>query len=120
RLTQLLREHSRVPEAPGPLQTHADLISSIVNAGAFKDICDGLLDLQNHEDAWLQQAAANLQHGAPGTVRLAYTLQERAGLYSLADVFRMEYVVSLHCGAEGDFQEGIRALLIDKDRSPKW
>jgi hypothetical protein len=39
---------------------------------------------------------------------------------SLAEIFRLEYVVSLHCAARADFAEGIRALIIDKDRQPKW
>ncbi len=32
----------------------------------------------------------------------------------------MEYIVSLHCATHTDFAEGIRALLIDKDKSPRW
>jgi len=28
--------------------------------------------------------------------------------------------VSLHCAARPDFSEGVRALIIDKDRQPKW
>ncbi|MNV87067.1 3-hydroxyisobutyryl-CoA hydrolase [compost metagenome] len=51
---------------------------------------------------------------------MGYELQRRAATLSLADTFRLEYLVSLHCAAHGDFAEGIRALLIDKDRNPKW
>lgn len=29
-------------------------------------------------------------------------------------------MVALHVAAHGDFAEGIRALLIDKDRQPRW
>ncbi len=32
----------------------------------------------------------------------------------------MEYNVAVNCCAHGQLQEGIRALLIDKDRSPRW
>lgn len=39
---------------------------------------------------------------------------------SLADCFRMEANMSCRCGESGEFQEGVRALLIDKDMSPKW
>ena len=39
---------------------------------------------------------------------------------SLAEVFRLEFVVSLHCAARPDFVEGIRALIIEKDQKPQW
>jgi len=35
-------------------------------------------------------------------------------------VFRMELTMSVNCAKRGHFKEGVRALLIDKDRSPKW
>ena len=41
-------------------------------------------------------------------------------LRSLDDVFRAEYIAALACAAHGDFAEGIRALLIDKDKRPRW
>lgn len=39
---------------------------------------------------------------------------------SLAQVFRMEYTAMLQRAAGSDFREGVRALLIDKDMSPRW
>ena len=68
----------------------------------------------------MQKAAATFLAGSPGSARLSFTLLERARLLSLADVFRQEYIATLHCGVQGDLQEGIRALLIDKDRQPRW
>ena len=32
----------------------------------------------------------------------------------------MEWGVAIECAASGTFTEGIRAVLIDKDRNPKW
>lgn len=58
--------------------------------------------------------------GSPGSARLSFELLRRVRLMSLADVFRQEYIVSLQCGVHGDLQEGIRALIIDKDKQPKW
>jgi hypothetical protein len=51
---------------------------------------------------------------------LAYELQRRSAGQDLAAIYRLEYIVALHCAAHGDFAEGIRALLIDKDRNPQW
>jgi hypothetical protein len=68
----------------------------------------------------LQAAQKTLAAGAPGSARLAFELQRRSAGQDLASVYRLEYIVALHCAAHGDFAEGIRALLIDKDRNPQW
>lgn len=35
-------------------------------------------------------------------------------------MFQLEWGVAIECAAQGNFQEGIRAVLIDKDRNPQW
>ena len=39
---------------------------------------------------------------------------------SLEQVLYLETNVAVHCAANPDFKEGVRALLIDKDRNPQW
>ena len=39
---------------------------------------------------------------------------------SLEQVLYLETNVAVHCAANPDFKEGVRALLIDKDRHPQW
>lgn len=39
---------------------------------------------------------------------------------SLADCFRQELVIVSLALRDGDFQEEVRAYLIDKDRRPNW
>ncbi len=120
-LRALLLAHKPAQDLPaGPLQTHYQLIRQACDGTDFQQICSNITVLANHEDKWLQRAAATFAAGAPGSARLCFALLDRVRLLSLADVFREEYVVTLQCGVQGDFQEGIRALLIDKDKQPKW
>ena len=39
---------------------------------------------------------------------------------SLADCFRMELNLIHGCFDQGDFVEGIRAVLVEKDNRPRW
>ncbi|AYR22568.1 enoyl-CoA hydratase/isomerase family protein [Herbaspirillum rubrisubalbicans] len=105
--------------AASNLRSHFDLIESLCRRPTLPEIVEGILALQT-DDAWLNKAQATLRAGAPGSAWLGYALQKRVRPLSLAEVFRLEFVVSLHCAARPDFVEGIRALIIDKDQKPQW
>src|SRR3546814_578974 len=121
RLAHLLLElQAPTPLPPGPLQKNHALIRQACGQRDFEAICAAIAAWADHEDPWLKRAATTFKAGSPGSARLSYSLLQRVQLLSLAEVFRQEYIVSLQCGVHGDLQEGIRALLIDKDKQPKW
>ncbi len=106
--------------AMGPLQQHLSLIHACCVGSDLNKIVAALMALTEHSDPWLQRAAKTLGAGSPGSARLTYTLLKRVKHLSLADAYRFEWVAGLMCASHGDFAEGIRALLIDKDKQPKW
>ena len=118
--TLLFSQKPQSTEEPGPLQRHYEMIRHACGGTDFNAVCTAIQSWEDHSDPWLQRAARTFSKGAPGSARLSFTLLHRVRLWSLADVFREEYIVSLQCGVQGDFQEGIRALLIDKDKKPAW
>jgi enoyl-CoA hydratase/carnithine racemase len=107
-------------QALRPLETHFDEIRQACDGVDYETVCRNIEAWSSHEDPWLQRAAKTFKAGSPGSARLSFTLLRRVRLWSLADVFREEYIVSLQCGVQGDLQEGIRALIVDKDKQPKW
>jgi len=117
-LTHLLRGFEFLPE-PGPARRHLDRVNAVCSLGALAEIVSSITGAL-HEDPWLAQAAATLAAGSPSSAGLAYELQRRMRHASLAEVFRVELVASMHCAARPDLAEGIRALIIDKDRKPRW
>ena len=76
--------------------------------------------LADDPDPWLAQAGATFAKGSPTSAALSFELQRRARDLSLADVFRLEYQAAIGCSVHHDFAEGVRALLVDKDRNPRW
>lgn len=78
---------------------------------------------------WARETAALLRLRSP--LMLAVTLEQvrRGRSMGLADTLRMERDMMRHCfytthlgrsGAASETVEGIRALVIDKDRKPRW
>jgi enoyl-CoA hydratase/carnithine racemase len=119
RLTDALRSVSIAQHDAGPAQRHEETINNVCSFSAPLEIITAVLELRS-EDPWLVEAVATLEAGSPSSARLGLAMQAAAKDQSLAEVFRMELIASMHCAARPDLAEGIRALLIDKDRRPRW
>ena len=110
------------------LAQHWSAIQHLMNGGGLGDI-DALLqsdealtqlDADFAADSWTQRAVATYRHGCPVTAALTYALYHKVTDLSLEQVLYLEANVAVHCAANPDFKEGVRALLIDKDRNPQW
>ncbi|MCP3751239.1 enoyl-CoA hydratase/isomerase family protein [Pseudomonas sp. SBB6] len=93
---------------------------------ALLDVADpvcawrAIAQLRNHADPLLAKAAQTMLEGCPLTAHLVWEQIQRARHLSLAQVFQMEYTMSLNCCQHPEFSEGVRARLIDKDQKPRW
>lgn len=103
-----------------PLREHFDRIETLIGHDGLAGIGARLTALANDADPWLAAAGRTFAGGAPSSAHLAWALWQRVPRLSLAEVFRLEYLASVACTVHGDFAEGVRALLIDKDRKPRW
>jgi enoyl-CoA hydratase/carnithine racemase len=119
-VSEVLDEFALKDLTIGPLRTHFDLIQRACSGYELERIAIKVAALAEHEDPWLSRAGKTYLAGCPASARLAWILWRCARQLSLADVFRMEWGVAIECAASGSFQEGIRAVLVDKDRNPKW
>ena len=69
---------------------------------------------------WLQAAADYVAQGCASSAGLHWLLMQRCRYASLEEVLNLEHTVASHCVTRADFLEGVRALLIDKDKQPRW
>jgi enoyl-CoA hydratase/carnithine racemase len=88
-------------------------------SGDYAATIAGLRGLVGEND-WVDGGVATLEKGCPVTAGIVVEQLHRARDMKLADMFRMEMVIGTHCARNRDFAEGVRALLIDKDRTPAW
>ncbi|TDR56600.1 enoyl-CoA hydratase/carnithine racemase [Halomonas ventosae] len=116
----VLDDHEDRGQAPaGQVWPHLDHLQALVGrvdaATAVKRILRDTTD-----DGWLAANRARLEAGCPMSAQLVWRMLERHAHTSLADAFRDELGLSVQCCRQGDFVEGVRALLVDKDKAPRW
>ena len=88
---------------------------------AGKDLREILDTLQASDSVLSQRITKALNPNAPLAMAAAVALIEKArGFDSIEPALIHEYRFVHRIVAQGDFREGIRAAIIDKDKSPKW
>jgi enoyl-CoA hydratase/carnithine racemase len=69
---------------------------------------------------WAEETAKVMRSRSPTLLSVTLRQLQRGASMSLADCFRMELGMAAHSFEQGDFLEGVRAVLIDKDNKPRW
>jgi enoyl-CoA hydratase/carnithine racemase len=121
-LSRILRRFAADAAASRPasnVKSHAEAIQRLTEGDSLAEVAAAITAYRG-DDAWLKKAAAALAAGSPSSAALVWELWQRARHMGLAEVFRLELIVSLQCCEHPDFAEGVRALLVDKDNQPQW
>jgi len=103
----------------GNVAEHFDIIQDLTDRDNFYQIVDAITSLET-DDQWLQRASAGLAHGSPISASNIYQALEKTLHMSLAEVFQFELMLATNIVRHPEFAEGVRALLIDKDKNPRW
>lgn len=80
------------------------------------------LDSESRDEyaAWAVRTAQVLRSRSPTMLSVTAEQLRRARSMTLAECFRMELGMVQRCFEHGDFVEGIRAVIVDKDNAPRW
>jgi len=88
---------------------------------ALPEIIAGLACQEDPRYAeWAARTADILRKRSPLAACATRELLLRGRRLDLADCFRMELAVVVQSFTRGDFIEGVRALIVDKDNAPNW
>ncbi|MDN6296781.1 MAG: enoyl-CoA hydratase/isomerase family protein [Halomonas sp.] len=104
---------------PMPAAEHAELMRDLMDHDTVEQQVAAILALET-DDPWLGRARQTLAHGSAVSVKVIDAQLTRTRHMSLAQVFRSELALSVQCCRQGDLAEGVRALLVDKDRTPQF
>jgi enoyl-CoA hydratase len=77
--------------------------------------------LAEHADPHARAAAAEIERRSPLSVAVTLeALRRSVGFAALADQYEQELCLAVRMATGAEFAEGVRAQLIDRDRSPRW
>ena len=107
-----------VAAPPAAITRHIDRINRLFASDRYEDI---LAALEADGGEWAEKELAALHSKSPQTCKVALRqLKEGAVMHDFAAEMAQEYAIGSRVVQMHDFIEGVRALIIDKDNSPKW
>ena len=117
RLDGILGTLSETPPASKIVETLVQ-INHHFASNAFEDI---LASLEGDASEWAMKELTTLRTKSPQTCKVALRqLSESLKLTDFVDNMAMEYRIASRVLVRPDFAEGVRAVIVDKDNSPKW
>ncbi len=120
--TNLLNEYFKTLNKPvmsSPVKEHSLFATKLLKIKSVKEF-DELLFKESANDEWLSLGYKSFKAGSPTSAMIIFEQLKKGKDFSLEQVFYSELNLSVHFSLNHDFPEGVRALLVDKDLTPKW
>ncbi len=87
----------------------------------FDTVEEIIAALEKDGSDWSKAQLETLATKSPQTLKVAMRqLREGAKASSFADNMRMEFRIAARVIHRNDFQDGVRAVIVDKDNAPRW
>ena len=107
----------------GNVMPHWNDIRQLCHAPSLPDVIKNMQTHRQHPDLskWMGRCIDTLLAGCPNTAGIWWIMADEGRLMSIQQVLKTEMALSLYMTHKApDFTEGVRAVLVDKDRNPKW
>jgi enoyl-CoA hydratase/carnithine racemase len=101
------------------LRQYFDAIRFIARQSSVSNVRDALIAAAA-EDPFFEPMANSLRNGSPTAAHVTWAYLHKSQSMSIAQVLALDLTMAKQFQRHHDFTEGVRALLIDKDRKPAW
>jgi enoyl-CoA hydratase len=115
----LLAEFAADP-GPAPLAALRPAIDHCFSAETIEAILAALAAERGDAADWAAATRAGLFEKSPTSLKVTLRQLIEGCRFDLEAALALEYRLTQHFMSAPDFYEGVRALLIDKDRRPRW
>jgi enoyl-CoA hydratase/carnithine racemase len=105
---------------PLPPDTLAEHRSAIDRCFAAETVSAIVARLEAEATPWADATLKALRHVSPSALHWTLLALRRGRDLTLKQALDAEFALTRSTMAQPDFAEGVRAMLVDKDRKPKW
>lgn len=117
RMSAVVERFHRQLSVVGPLAQHQDVIDRCFNLERVDLIIEALA--QESSD-WAQATLKLLYSRSPLALAVTFERMKRAEGQGFDQIIEDDYVIARRFMRGDEFFEGVRAMLVDKDKTPKW
>ncbi|XP_060558404.1 3-hydroxyisobutyryl-CoA hydrolase, mitochondrial-like isoform X1 [Ruditapes philippinarum] len=116
-LDKFQHESTGIPDTDFILRDHMEEINRLFEGETVEEI---MQNLEKDGSPWASKQLEILKKMSPVSMKITLRLLNEGSARTLQEDLEVEYRLSQRCIEDKDFYEGVRAVLIDKDQSPKW
>ncbi len=116
-IDKILASYSQAIENQGEVCANHEAINRCFSKSTVEEI---IIALKAEGTEWANETLEAISKMSPFSLKLSLRQQQLAKNMSFTDEISMEYQMVKTLFKRNDFYEGVRAMLVDRDNSPKW
>ncbi|HTD34233.1 MAG TPA: enoyl-CoA hydratase/isomerase family protein [Candidatus Elarobacter sp.] len=107
--------------AHNPVSAPIDALRPAIRRCFDRSDLDGVFGaLEREGGIWAGETLAAMRRASPTSLAITFELFRRGSTLTLAQCLEIEYQLAVRVCKTPEFLEGVRAMVIDKDRAPRW
>ncbi|HHF3020714.1 TPA: enoyl-CoA hydratase/isomerase family protein [Vibrio diabolicus] len=118
-LLQLMEEQVIDSKPTTQICPYLDQIEEACKGFDLNAIAQRIMAIEGNSQ-WIENAKQTFAAGSPITAHICFRQVKEYHSLPLADCFRLELSLSVRSALLGEFKEGVRSRLIDRDGEPNW
>lgn len=116
-IKHILERYGEIPDIENHIEKRQIGIDQYFNAKTIEEI---LQNLDESNDDWAVETAGHIRSCCPMSVKITLMHYWNAKNQDFDTVTGTDFTIVQHVLRNTEFYEGVRALLIDKDKTPHW
>ncbi|MEE3003801.1 MAG: enoyl-CoA hydratase/isomerase family protein [Pseudomonadota bacterium] len=115
-IQKILNKHSK-KYSKSKIEENIEHINKSFSNSCISSIKNSLI---KDSSIWAKETLKRMSHNSPNSMIITTRILTCEPPKDLRTALKLEYQLACNMICKNDFQEGIRAKLIDKDQKPKW